>query len=109
MRKTRRGYYATPNKDIPLNDREAGQLAPVALEQLRTYQGRANNWPMERHEHYDEYDEVMRACWCCVVCKVCETLWFVNDPDGNVYSYTEDELQTLKVAHIRQSLMVHSG
>jgi hypothetical protein len=101
--KPRRGYMATPNTEIPLNDREPGTVASIAMEQLRSYQGRATYWPMGRHEHWDEWYEIMRTCWCCTVCDPCETLWFVNDPADNVFSYTEDEILTLKVAHIRQA------
>lgn len=101
--KPRRGMFQTPNSDIPLNAREAGSLATIAMEQLRTYQGRAANWPVARHEHWDEYYEIMRPCWCCTVCDPCETLWFVSDPAGNIYSYSDEEIQTLKVAHLRQA------
>jgi hypothetical protein len=95
------GYYATSNKMVPLQDREAGEIAPVALEQLRGYQARAQSWPMERHEHHSE-TAMGRPCWCCVVCDPCETIWFINDRAGGIYTYTEDEILALKVAHIRQ-------
>jgi hypothetical protein len=101
-RENKRGYYNAPNKDIPLNDRDPGEIAAVAVEQLRAYQERAANWPVARHTHGKEHD----AGWCCTVCNPCQTLWFINDPSGGIYSYTVEEIQTLKVAHIRQ---VHSG
>jgi hypothetical protein len=100
------GYYSTPNKNIPLNDREPGEVAAVAMEQLRSYQERAANWPVARHnDHHSEY-AIGRPCWCCTVCDPCQTLWFINDTAGGIYSYTDDEIMTMKVAHIRQ---VHSG
>jgi hypothetical protein len=58
---------------------------------------------MERHEHWDERHDMFRNCWCCTVCDPCETLWFVDDPAGQIFTYTEDEILTLKVAHIRQA------
>lgn len=90
-------YQAAPNTAVPLNNRQRGEVASVAVEQLRSYQGRATYWPVERHVHY------LRACWCCTVCDPCETLWFVADTEDNVFTYTEDEILTLKVAHIRQT------
>ena len=98
------GYYATSNKMVPLQDREAGEIAPVALEQLRGYQSRAQSWPMARHSHNSDTAKG-RPCWCCTVCNPCETVWFVNDRAGNIYTYSDEEILALKVAHIRQ---VHS-
>jgi hypothetical protein len=93
-------FYETPNAQVPLNDRQSGELAPVALEQLARYQALARSWYMERHEHQG------RDGWCCMVDECDETLWFVNDLDGNIYHYTDDEILALKVAHIRQ---IHDG
>ena len=97
-------YFSTPNVMVPLNAREAGTIATVALEQLRAYQTRAHTWPMERHSHNSDTTKG-QPCWCCVVCDPCETIWFVNDRTVNIYTYTEEEILALKVAHIRQ---VHS-
>jgi hypothetical protein len=96
-------YFQTPNVMVPLNSRGEDEIAPIAMEQLRSYQRRAANWPMERHEHWDERHDMFRNCWCCTVCDPCETLWFVDDPAGQIFTYTEDEILTLKVAHIRQA------
>jgi hypothetical protein len=90
------GFYQTPNLMIPLNDRENGQIAEVALEELGHWQEAAQFWTMARHEHKG------RPCWCCTICDPCETLWFVNDLSGKVYTYTDDEILALKVAHLRQ-------
>jgi hypothetical protein len=94
-------YCLTPNVMVPLNSRETGSIATVAMEQLRHYQALASTWPMERHEHHSNTAKG-RPCWCCVVCDPCETIWFINDRAGGIYSYSEEEILTLKVAHIRQ-------
>jgi hypothetical protein len=92
------GFYMTPNVNIPLNKREAGEIADVALNQLAEWEAIARPWPMERHIHND------RPSWCCAVCD--KTIYFVNDPRGEIYVYTDAEILALKVAHIRQA---HSG
>lgn len=94
------GYFLTPNKMIPLNDRPAGEIAPVALEQLAAWQALARRWPIERHCH-DTETRKGQPCWCCGVCD--KTIWFVNDPHGNIFVYSDDEILALKVAHIRQA------
>ena len=90
----RESFFQTPNVNIPLNSRPQGTLAPIGLEQLRSYQGTADNWPMF------EVRRDGRDCMCCQKCN--ESLWFVTDREEQRYQYTEDELRTLKVAHIRQ-------
>lgn len=91
----KRGYFQTPNVDIPLNDRPTGTIAPVAMEQLRAYQRTASNWPVF------EVRRDGRDCMCCQQCNEC--LWFVTDEEEQRYQYTDDELSALKVAHIRQA------
>lgn len=90
-----KGYGNTPNKDIPLNDRESGAIASIAMEQLRSYQERAANWRMYRVRREG------RDVSCCQACL--QALWFVSDEDEQLYVYTDDELLALKVAHIRQA------
>lgn len=95
-----KGYYQTPNKMIPLNDREPGELAPIAIKQLEEYVKVARYWPVERHIH-NTPEKKGQPCWCCGICD--QTIWFVCDPYGTMYTYTTDEILALKVAHIRQS------
>lgn len=91
------GYYETPNIYVPLNDREEGEIAPIALEQLAIYQRAAAEWPILA------YVRKGRECNTCGICD--ENIWFTSDQAGTKYRYTEEELSALKVAHIRQ---VHS-
>lgn len=100
------GYYNTPNKMVPLQDREPGEIATVALEQLRAYQRCADNWPMREMLRHDDRLGVTRTCMCCAFDECIECIWFVKDVNDNPYTYTDDELRALKVAHIRQ---VHDG
>jgi hypothetical protein len=88
-------YTRTPNTMVPLNSRQQGEIASIAMEQLRTYQRTANHWPMF------EVRRDGRDCMCCQKCN--ESLWFVTDREEQRYVYTEAELLTLKVAHIRQA------
>lgn len=91
------GYYETPNVFVPLNARDKGEIAPIALEQLALYQRVAAEWPILA------YVRKGRECNTCGICD--ENIWFTSDQAGIKYSYTEEELTALKVAHIRQ---VHS-
>jgi hypothetical protein len=93
------GYYKTPNVNIPLNDRESGTIADVALKQREEWEAIARPWPMERHCH-DTEERKGQPCWCCAVCD--QTIFFINDPQGNIYIYTDAEILALKVAHVRQ-------
>jgi hypothetical protein len=88
-------FFQTPNVMVPLNSREAGAIAPIAMDQLRSYQRTANHWPVY------EVRRDGRDCMCCQACD--ESLWFVTDREEQRYEYTEAELLTLKVAHIRQA------
>lgn len=84
------GYYKTPNKMIPLNDREPGEVADVALAQLAQWQEVAIAW--------DTYsDGRANRCHDCH-----QNIWFSKDPQGHAYKYTDDEILALKVAHVRQ-------
>lgn len=88
------GYGFTPNKMIPLNDREPGEIAKIAWQQLKPYRIAAETWPVYRHFR----DK--RHSMCCRLCTQC--LWFVTDITGEIYQYTDEETLTLIVAHIRR-------
>lgn len=84
------GYFLTPNKMIPLNDRPAGEIAPIALEQLEGWRAVAEGW-----ETYSDGRSNR--------CKEChQNIWFSRDPQGHEYTYTYHEVLALKVAHLRQ-------
>lgn len=91
-------YQYTPNTNVPLNNRLPGELADIALEQLKPFQIAADAWPV--HEVYRDH----RDCNVCLICD--QNIWFSTDMLGYEYHLTEDNKRTLKVAHIRQ---VHSG
>jgi hypothetical protein len=83
-------YYHTPNKLVPLNDRGPGEIAEVALQELKHWQAVAMVWPVYTDGR-------------CNRCQEChENLWFTTDPRGGKYQYTDDEILALKVAHLRQ-------
>lgn len=84
------GYFVAPNKMVPLQDREPGEIAAIALEQLRPYQ--------EFAAEFGVYPD--GRCRRCMECD--ENIYFTTDPNGVPYTYTDDELSGLKVAHIRQ-------
>jgi hypothetical protein len=83
-------YWATPNVNVPLNNREAGTIAEVAKDQLRPYQVAANTWPID-------YDDICRRCHKCG-----QNLWFYADTNGTPFFYQPGEITSLIVAHIRQ-------
>lgn len=89
------GYGMTPNKMIPLNDREEGEIAAIAIQQLRPFQEAAEQWPI----YYTIRDG--RSCMCCRVCKF--SLWFLRDIHDQPYQVSDGEKKTLTVAHIRQT------
>lgn len=92
------GYYLTPNDQIPLNDREKGEIAEVALLQLMRYNAAAETWPVGQEYRDDRY---------CNVCRVCDqNIWFSTDLKDQPFKYSEAELKALIVAHIRQ---IHEG
>src|SRR5277367_5990664 len=102
------GYGMTPNKFIPLNDREPGEIAPIALQQLKRYQLAAETWPIQavarREQWYDNSGKLFEGCLRrCMICRLCkENLWFPCDPEGNDFTYSDEDIKTLTVAHIRQ-------
>ena len=84
------GYYQTPNLMIPLNDREPGEIADIAKEQLERWREIADTWPVYTDGR-------------CNRCKEChQNIWFSTDPRGYKYDYNTDEILALKVAHVRQ-------
>lgn len=84
------GYYNTPNKMIPLNDREPGEIAEIAWQQLEPYRIAASTW-----ETYTDGR--------CNRCKEChQNIWFTTDLQRTPYSYDPTEILALKVAHLRQ-------
>jgi hypothetical protein len=98
MRKDR-GYYQTANKDIPLNDRGKGEIAPIAFDQLRPYREAAQTWPV-----YNEMrdGETMGPRWVHA-CRICtQAIWFNSDENKVAYDYSEEEMLALIIAHIRQ-------
>lgn len=80
----------TANKMIPLNDREPGEIAQVAIDQLKPYQVAAKTWGVYP-------DDRATRCKRCDQC-----IWFTFDPHGEIYHYDDEEIQSLIVAHIRQ-------
>jgi hypothetical protein len=80
---------------IPLNDREEGKIAQVALDQLAPFRAAAQQWPI----YY-----TIRDARSCMACRVCHfSLWFLRDIHETPYQISEEEKTTLTVAHIRQS------
>jgi hypothetical protein len=82
--------WYTPNKFVPLNDREKGEIAPIALDQLKKYQEVAESWGVYPDDR----------CRRCMECD--ENIWFACDQNYQEYLYTDGEILALKVAHIRQ-------
>jgi hypothetical protein len=84
------GYYRTPNKMIPLNDRDPGEIADVALEQLKAWESIAESWDVYTDGRSNR-------------CKEChQNIWFSTDPQRGEYMYAPGEILALKVAHVRQ-------
>lgn len=94
-----KGFGMTPNVNIPLNKRDSGTIAPVAIDQLKPYREAAETWPTFIDAHTDEESRLRKANRC----RVCsQNIWFTLDPNGYHIEYTADELTTLLTAHIRQ-------
>lgn len=89
-----KGYGFTPNKMIPLNDREKGQIAPVAIDQLRPFLIAAETWPVYRQYRDERHEMICRVCAQC--------LWFLSDEHNVPYDYTDEEIHTLITGHIRR-------
>jgi hypothetical protein len=84
------GYYQTPNLMIPHNKRNPGEIADIALADLAGWQAVASEWDVYTDGRVNR-------------CKEChQSIWFTKDPQGHDYQYTDDEILTLKVAHLRQ-------
>lgn len=91
--------FYTPNMMIPLNDRTPGEVAEVAKKELRKYQRMAELWSVYVDYESDQISKVRHPTRC----KKCDqALWFLRDKEGKGYTYTDDEIQALTVAHIRQ-------
>lgn len=96
------GYYFTANKDIPYNDRRPGEIASVAIDQLKPYREAALTWPIYEIIRFSETSPPRE----CNVCRECnQNIWFTTDEYGHKYDYNGDEIIALIVAHIRQ---IHS-
>lgn len=87
-------YFITKNQDVPLNDRPKGEVAPHAIRELQRWQKIANEWGI--------YPD--GRCRRCMECD--ENIWFAVDDHGREYIYSDEEINALIVAHIRQ---VHDG
>lgn len=90
-------YYQTPNSNVPLNNRSPGELAQIALDQLKPFEDAADTWPIQAM--YRDH----RDCNICLICD--QNIWFSTDMLGYEYHLTEANKRTLTVAHIRQ---IHS-
>lgn len=84
------GYFLTPNLMIPGNDRDSGEIAPLALVELAKWQIIAESWGVYP-------DGKARRCMKCD-----QSIWFICDPHGEQYVYSDEEINALTVAHIRQ-------
>jgi hypothetical protein len=89
-----KGYGFTPNKMIPLNDREPGEIAQVAIDQLQPYLIASETWPVYRQYRDERHEMICRVCAQCV--------WFLSDEHNNPYTYTDEEIRTLITGHIRR-------
>lgn len=97
--KDARGFGSTPNKMIPLNDREPGEIAEIAWTQLKPYQIAARYWPIYQEMRHGD---TMGPRWVHA-CRVCtQAVWFNSDEDRVDYNYTDEEKLTLIVAHVRR-------
>jgi hypothetical protein len=93
-----KGYYQTPNVNVPLNARDKGEIAKVAWQQLKPYQDAARTWPIYK---------LMRDSRHCNLCRVCDqNIYFDSDTEENEYHYTDEDIVSLIIAHIRQT---HEG
>ena len=96
-----RGFSMTPNTQVPLNNREPGTVAQVAWDQLKPYQIAAQSWPVYQEMRYDEAIERQRWVHACRVCE--QGLWFNSDENQDPFDYSDAEILTLIVAHVRRS------
>jgi hypothetical protein len=77
-------------------------IEAIAWQQLKPFQDAARTWPI-RHGLTD-YSETHgpRMGNVCRVCPNDYNIWFDADPGGEPYKYTDEEITTLIVAHLRQ-------
>jgi len=94
MKPNKTGYYMTANKNIPLNDREPGEIADVAWAQLKPYREAAQTWPVYKHYEDNRHKNKCRVC--------SQNIYFDKDEDHNPYDYSDEEILALIVAHVRQ-------
>jgi len=72
------------------NDGKPGEIHPIALQQLETWQHIATVW-------------AKYVSGRCVRCDACgQSIYMHSDSQGNKYTYTHQETLALTVAHIRQ-------
>lgn len=93
------GYYQTPNTQIPLNQRQKGELAEIAVTQLEAFQLRARAWPM-REVSREDINNNSRHGMACSYCD--QMVYFISDPNGILFNYSDEEMLALTVAHVRQ-------
>lgn len=91
MTNPRDAFYNTPNVFVPLNNREKGEIADVAKDQLIAWQIIAEEWPIAIEGRFNR-------------CHVCgQNIWYTADATGDVYDYNDAEISALIVGHIRQN------
>jgi hypothetical protein len=96
------GYYETPNIYINHNNRPKGQVAEIALEQLAPFVRAAKGWSLR------EVNRDNRHGMACSLCN--QMIFFISDVNGVLFAYSEDDIQALVTAHIRQlheSVVLH--
>jgi hypothetical protein len=86
------GYFQTPNANIPLNQREPGEIAEIAKEQLAQWEEIAQAWELS----YRDDTGYVR----CLKCE--QTIYRSHDDNGIPYMMIKGEKLALTVAHIRQ-------
>jgi hypothetical protein len=89
------GYYATANVNVPLNARPKGELANVAIDQLKMWRAAALTWPLQ------ETSRDKRHGMTCNHCQ--QMIYFISDGKGVLYDYSDEEIISLIIAHIRQA------
>jgi hypothetical protein len=100
--RAKRGYYETPNVDIPLNARGKGEVAPVAFDQLRPFQHAAEVWPMRAAWHPANHELDLPGMYG-MECRLCKQfIWLIQDEYSEPYDYEDGITKTLTVGHIRR-------
>ena len=85
-------YYQTSNVFVPLNKREKGEVADIALQQLAEWEAIALTW------YTEVTDDGYLRCGACTQAIVRKT-----DRHGTHYQLSAPEILALTVAHIRQA------